>query len=133
MSELSFCRARLSGRVFIIALCRLTRCVAVLGSKFPVTASCPLVYGRALLSARSAKVSSSLPRMPQTNKSRNAPASDSSGSVQAGASAEDAHPVSREECRAAGDAGAGGGGGGGEDNVGDSEIIKSPSDPKQYR
>uniref|UniRef100_UPI0037E8E4C8 nardilysin-like n=1 Tax=Semicossyphus pulcher TaxID=241346 RepID=UPI0037E8E4C8 len=62
--------------------------------------------------------------MPQTNKSRNAPACDSPGSGQAGASAE-----ALEESRAAGDAG----GGGGEDNVGDSEIIKSPSDPKQYR
>ncbi|XP_054469231.1 nardilysin-like [Anoplopoma fimbria] len=81
-----------------------------------------------------AKVSSSVPRMPQAKKSRNAPASESSGSVQGGASAEDADPVSREECQAAGDSGVGGGGGGGgEDNVGDSEIIKSPSDPKQYR
>ncbi|XP_038584735.1 nardilysin-like [Micropterus salmoides] len=68
--------------------------------------------------------------MPQTNKFRNAPVCDSPGSVQAGASAEDADPVSREESRAAGDAG---GGGGELDNVGDSEIIKSPSDPKQYR
>ncbi|XP_045918855.1 nardilysin-like [Micropterus dolomieu] len=67
--------------------------------------------------------------MPQTNKFRNAPVCDSPGSVQAGTSAEDADPVSREESRAAGDAG----GGGGLDNVGDSEIIKSPSDPKQYR
>lgn len=66
--------------------------------------------------------------MPQTNKFRNAPVCDSPGSVQAGASAEDADPVSREESRAAGDAG-----GGELDNVGDSEIIKSPSDPKQYR
>ncbi|XP_040917105.1 nardilysin isoform X2 [Toxotes jaculatrix] len=66
--------------------------------------------------------------MPQTNKSRNAPTSDSSGSVQAGAAAEDPEPVSREVNLAAGDAG-----GGGEDNVGDSEITKSPSDPKQYR
>lgn len=63
--------------------------------------------------------------MPQTNKSRNAPVCDSSCS---GATAEDADPVSREEILAAGD-----GGGGGEDNIGDSEIIKSPSDPKQYR
>ncbi len=94
-----------------------------------MTASCPVVYGRALLSARSAKAPSSLLRMPQTNKSRNAPAGDSSGSVQAGATAEDADQVSREESQAVGDAG----GGGGEDNVGDSEIIKSPSDPKQYR
>ncbi|XP_033967327.1 nardilysin-like [Pseudochaenichthys georgianus] len=60
--------------------------------------------------------------MPQTKKSRITP-----GSVQSGATAEDAEQVSREECQAAGD------GGGGEDNVGDSEIIKSPSDPKQYR
>ncbi|XP_032356366.1 nardilysin isoform X1 [Etheostoma spectabile] len=127
--ELSFCDTHPPGRVFIIALFRLTRCVAVLRSKLPVTATCPVVYGRALLSARSAKVSSSLPKMPQTNKSRNASASDSSSSVQAGGSAEGADPVSREECHAAGDAGGGGGG----DNVGDSEIIKSPSDPKQYR
>ncbi|XP_010793726.1 nardilysin [Notothenia coriiceps] len=60
--------------------------------------------------------------MPQTKKSRITPAS-----VQSGATAEDAEQVSREQCQAAGD------GGGGEDNVGDSEIIKSPSDPKQYR
>ncbi|TKS86821.1 Nardilysin [Collichthys lucidus] len=63
--------------------------------------------------------------MPQTNKSRNAPVCDSSCS---GATAEDADPVSREEILTAGD-----GGGGGEDNIGDGEIIKSPSDPKQYR
>ncbi|XP_029900301.1 nardilysin [Myripristis murdjan] len=69
----------------------------------------------------SAKVSSQL-RMPQTNKSRNAPASNSSGSAQA----EDVDPVAREESLAAGH-------GGGEDNVGDGDIIKSPSDPKQYR
>ncbi|KAJ4939412.1 hypothetical protein JOQ06_028861 [Pogonophryne albipinna] len=60
--------------------------------------------------------------MPQTKKSRISP-----GSVQSGATAKDAEQVSREECQAVGD------GGGGEDNVGDSEIIKSPSDPKQYR
>lgn len=89
-----------------------------------MTASCPVVYGRALLSAPSARVSSSLPRMPQTNKSRNVPASDSSG-----ASAEDTGPVAQVEIRDAG----GAAGGGGEDNVGDSEIIKSPSDPKEYR
>lgn len=94
-----------------------------------MTASCPVVYGRALLSARSAKGPSYLLKMPQTNKSRNAPACDSSGSVQTGASAGDADPVSREESQATGSAG----GGGEEDNVGDSEIIKSPSDPKQYR
>lgn len=85
-------------------------------------ATCPVVYGGALLSARSAKFSSSVLKMPQTKKSRITP-----GSVQSGATAEDAEQVSREECQAAGD------GGGGEDNVGDSEIIKSPSDPKQYR
>lgn len=118
---LSYRHTRLSERVTIIALYRLTRCVAVLRATFPVTASCPLVYGRTLLSTRSAKVSSQL-RMPQTNKSRNAPASNSSGSAQA----EDVDPVAREESLAAGH-------GGGEDNVGDSDIIKSPSDPKQYR
>ncbi|KAM4625377.1 nardilysin-like [Polymixia lowei] len=63
--------------------------------------------------------------MPQTNTSRNASASSSSGSAQGGGS-EDAEQVTREETQAAG-------GGGGADNVGDGEIIKSPSDPKQYR
>lgn len=105
------------GGAFTIALFRLlTRCAA------PLTATCPVVHGRALLSARSPHVASAVPRMPQTNKSRNVPASESSGSVQG-----EAHPVSRQECTAARDAG------GGEDNVGDGEIIKSPSDPKQYR
>ncbi|KAM8914849.1 nardilysin-like isoform 1-T2 [Spinachia spinachia] len=60
--------------------------------------------------------------MPQTNKSRKAPASEASGSVQG-----ETEPVSREECQEGMDAG------GEEDNVGDGEIIKSPSDPKQYR
>ncbi|KAI3367564.1 hypothetical protein L3Q82_026419, partial [Scortum barcoo] len=71
----------------------------------------------------------------QATKSRNAQKNDSPGSVQGGASAEQPEQVSREESWATGDAaaGGGGGGGGGEDNVGDSEIIKSPSDPKQYR
>ncbi|KAL3968725.1 cohesin complex subunit SCC1 [Sarotherodon galilaeus] len=117
-------------KVFIIALSRLTRCAAVLRSKLPLTATCPVVYGRPWLSACSARVSSSLPRMPQTNKSRNAPAVDSPGSVQVGASAEATEPASREEIQAAGDSGRGGEA---EDNVGDREIIKSPSDPKQYR
>jgi len=51
-------------------------------------------------------------RMPQTKKSRIAPA-------QGGA------PVDPVEVQAAG--------GGEEDNVGDDDIVKSPSDPKQYR
>uniref|UniRef100_A0A3B4GAY9 Nardilysin convertase n=1 Tax=Pundamilia nyererei TaxID=303518 RepID=A0A3B4GAY9_9CICH len=68
--------------------------------------------------------------MPQTNKSRNAPAVESPGSVQVGASAEATEPASQEEIQAAGDSGRGGEA---EDNVGDREIIKSPSDPKQYR
>ncbi|KAF7659388.1 hypothetical protein LDENG_00298590 [Lucifuga dentata] len=58
--------------------------------------------------------------MPQKNKSRNVQAAESSGSIQVGSQ----EPVSWS----GGDTG-----GGGEDNVGDSEIIKSPSDPKQYR
>lgn len=95
-----------------------------------MTATCPVVCGRPWLSACSARVSSSLSRMPQTNKSRNAPAVDSPGSVQVGASAEATEPASREEIQAAGDSGRGGEA---EDNVGDREIIKSPSDPKQYR
>ncbi|XP_037602322.1 nardilysin-like [Sebastes umbrosus] len=71
----------------------------------------------------------------KTTKSRKtAAAESSSGPVQGGAaSAEDAEPVSRRECLVAAAAAAAGGPGGGEDNVGDSEIIKSPSDPKQYR
>lgn len=90
--------------------------------KLAVTASRPGVCGRVSLSASGADVPASLPRMPQTNKSRNAPAAESPGAAQAGAPAEDANPVSRQEGLAAG-----------EDNVGDGEIIKSPSDPKQYR
>ncbi|XP_071772027.2 nardilysin [Centroberyx gerrardi] len=61
--------------------------------------------------------------MPQTNKSRPAPASNCSG----GAS-EDPDPAALGESQAVGDGAAAG-----EGNVGDSEIIKSPSDPKQYR
>ncbi|XP_074547358.1 nardilysin-like [Halichoeres trimaculatus] len=57
------------------------------------------------------------------NKSRNAPACGSPGSGQTG--------DVREENRTVVDSGEGDGGG--ENNVGDSEIIKSPSDPKQYR
>lgn len=67
--------------------------------------------------------------MPHTNKSRNAPVS----CVQQAASAaeEDSGPVVEGLDRGGG--GDAGGGGGGEDNVGDSDITKSPSDPKQYR
>uniref|UniRef100_A0A8C3AP28 Nardilysin convertase n=1 Tax=Cyclopterus lumpus TaxID=8103 RepID=A0A8C3AP28_CYCLU len=66
--------------------------------------------------------------MTQTKKSRTAPASESSGSVQGGPPAEAADPVECQEAAAAAAAA-----GGGENNVGDQEIIKSPSDPKQYR
>lgn len=74
--------------------------------------------------------------MPHTNKSRNAPVSCEQGRVQEAASAaeeEDSGPA--VESLAVQDRGGGGdaGGGGGEDNVGDSDITKSPSDPKQYR
>uniref|UniRef100_A0A8C3AQ26 Nardilysin convertase n=1 Tax=Cyclopterus lumpus TaxID=8103 RepID=A0A8C3AQ26_CYCLU len=69
-----------------------------------------------------------VPRMTQTKKSRTAPASESSGSVQGGPPAEAADPVECQEAAAAAAAA-----GGGENNVGDQEIIKSPSDPKQYR
>lgn len=61
-------------------------------------------------------------RMPQANKARNAAAGEAPGAAPAGAPAEDANPVTRQEGLAAG-----------EDNVGDRGIIKSPSDPKQYR
>lgn len=98
-----------------IAVIGLTRCVW----KLAVTASRRVVYGRASLSARGANGPPCPSRMPQTNKSRNAAAGESPG---AGAPAEDANPVTREGDLAVGD-----------DNVGDREIIKSPSDPKQYR
>lgn len=58
--------------------------------------------------------------MPQTNKARNAPAGESPGAGPP--PSEDAHPVTRQEDLAAG-----------EGNVGDRDIVKSPSDPKQYR
>lgn len=90
-----------------------------------MTVSCPVVYGRAWLSAHSAKLSSSLPSMPPTNKLKNTMASESSGAVQA--SAQETHSVSREVSLAASETE------GKEDNIGDREIIKSPSDPKQYR
>uniref|UniRef100_A0A3P8V4Y2 Nardilysin convertase n=1 Tax=Cynoglossus semilaevis TaxID=244447 RepID=A0A3P8V4Y2_CYNSE len=86
---------------------------------------CPVVYGRAWLSAHSAKLSSSLPSMPPTNKLKNTMASESSGVVQA--SAQETQSVSREVSLAASETE------GKEDNIGDREIIKSPSDPKQYR
>lgn len=122
VSEPSILCARLSGRIFIIAVLRLTRCVAVLKRKLAVTTSCPVVNGCTSLSAHSARVSSSLPRMPLTKKFGNTLACDSLGAVQAGASTEDEDPASQKEGLAAG-----------EDNIGDSEIIKSPSDPKHYR
>ncbi|XP_076013801.1 nardilysin-like [Genypterus blacodes] len=62
--------------------------------------------------------------MPHTNKARNVQAAaQASDCIRTGAP-EDPEAVSREESQQAGR---------GEDNVGDSEIIKSPSDPKQYR
>ncbi|XP_037550907.1 nardilysin [Nematolebias whitei] len=67
--------------------------------------------------------------MPQTNKS-DLPTAVSSGSVKSGTSAEEESPP-WEENKASGEKG--GGGGDREDNAGDSEIIKSPSDPKKYR
>ncbi|TNM95254.1 hypothetical protein fugu_016337 [Takifugu bimaculatus] len=81
--------------VFTIAVIGLTRCVW----KLAVTASRRVVHGRASLSARGASV----PRMPQTNKSRNAAAGESPGAVQAGAPAEDANPGSRQGDLAVGD------------------------------
>lgn len=87
-----------------------------------MTASRHVVCGRVSLSANVADVPAPPLRMPQKNKSRNAPAAESPGATQAGAPAEEANPVSRQEDLVAG-----------EDNVGDREIIKSPSDPKQYR
>lgn len=107
-----------AGGVFIVAVFGVTRRVC----KLAVTASRPVVGGLASLSAGGPAAPASLLRMPQTNKARNAPAAESPGAAQAGVPAEDANPVSRQEDLAAG-----------EDNVGDSEIIKSPSDPKQYR
>ena len=123
---------RLSGRgrgSFTIALFRLTRCVAGLKGKL-VKTNFPFVHGHTLVSARSARAPTSLPRMPQTNKCRNTQPSDAPGSFQVGSSAQDPGPVSRDVSLAAGDAGVGGGV---EVNVGDREIIKSPSDPKEYR
>lgn len=94
--------------------------MSVLGRRL-LAASGPAVDGRVL---RSEKFSSDQLRMPQIKKSRNRP-------VQTGASADDPDPVPREESRPTGDAERGGGGE--EGNHGDSDIIKSPSDPKEYR
>lgn len=84
----------------------------------------PVAYGPALLSAHSVNISSLL-KMPQTNKSRDVTTKDSPGT--SGQDQDQGVPVSRDWSQVAG------GGDGIEDNVGDSEIIKSPSDPKQYR
>ncbi|KAJ0063061.1 hypothetical protein NL108_010675 [Boleophthalmus pectinirostris] len=109
---------RVQGGVFFtIALFRLTRCSALIRTFItpalhplllvspprPITPPAPLLY-----------------RMPRRNKSRNTPAADSSIQVQTEAVPEprDEEVTPEEE----------------EDqNVGDSEIVKSPSDPKQYR
>ncbi|CAL8284270.1 unnamed protein product [Lota lota] len=61
--------------------------------------------------------------MPQTNKSRNASAHGAAGP---GGNSADSVSMVREESH-------GGGGGGGGGDTGDKDIIKSPSDPKQYR
>lgn len=61
--------------------------------------------------------------MPQTSKSIKTPAVESSGAAQSEAASEHVEPASREHAATAET----------EDNVGDGEIIKSPSDPKQYR
>uniref|UniRef100_A0A8C8LYJ9 Nardilysin n=2 Tax=Oncorhynchus tshawytscha TaxID=74940 RepID=A0A8C8LYJ9_ONCTS len=75
-----------------------------------------------------AKVSS-LFRMPQTNKSRSASASGSCTGPDRGEEREEereeAEPEPKVQVQEAGD--------GGGENTGDPEIIKSPSDPKQYR
>ncbi|XP_010863695.2 nardilysin isoform X1 [Esox lucius] len=77
----------------------------------------------------SAKVSSLL-RMPQNNKPRCASASGSSVGLGRGIERREGRgedePEPRVQVQEAGD-------GGGEGNIGDPEIIKSPSDPKQYR
>uniref|UniRef100_A0A8C7MPH0 Nardilysin convertase n=1 Tax=Oncorhynchus kisutch TaxID=8019 RepID=A0A8C7MPH0_ONCKI len=67
--------------------------------------------------------------MPQTNKSRSASASGSSTGPDRGEEREEereeAEPEPKVQVQEAGD--------GGGENTGDPEIIKSPSDPKQYR
>lgn len=116
--------------VSIIALLR--RC-AHAAFTCALLGSFPRVFNRVPLSVRSSRVPPPVPRMPHTNKSRNAPVSCEPGRVQEAASA--AEEVV-EESLAVQDRGGGGdagGGGEGEDNVGDSAITKSPSDPKQYR
>uniref|UniRef100_A0A674F623 Nardilysin convertase n=1 Tax=Salmo trutta TaxID=8032 RepID=A0A674F623_SALTR len=79
-------------------------------------------------SPHSAKVAS-LFRMPQTNKSRSTSASGSSTGPdrgeERGEEREEAEPEPKVQVQEAGD--------GGGENTGDPEIIKSPSDPKQYR
>ncbi|XP_052354860.1 nardilysin-like [Oncorhynchus keta] len=75
-----------------------------------------------------AKVSSQF-RMPHTNKSRSTSASGSSTGPDRGEEREEereeAEPEPKVQVQEAGD--------GGGENTGDPEIIKSPSDPKQYR
>ena len=116
-----FIQVALHRRLVVIALWRLSRRAASFHAQAQrlTRFTGPVSDRRALRCPRSVYLLS-LVGMPQTNKSRNAPAH--------GKSAAESHGA-REESH--GGAAAGGGAGGGE--TGDRDIIKSPSDPKQYR
>lgn len=115
---LSVCLSHLISR---IALFKATRSAIRLGK---CLSACH-VYGHTVSFSHSAKVPL-LVRMPLTNKSKNA---DCGAALTTGSDRGEAHQPSqpREQDVPPED------GGGGEDNQGDPEIIKSPSDPKQYR
>ncbi len=81
---------------------------------------CSRVINRPVHLNSSAKVASLL-KMPQTNKFKSAAAS---------SAAQSAGPDREEPLR---DPNAPPGDSGGDDNQGDHQMIKSPSDPKQYR
>ncbi|CAB1327839.1 unnamed protein product [Coregonus sp. 'balchen'] len=117
-----------------------TRCVTVLASRAGLFSSRPAGPKALWLSSFPANQGlsqtwhtstrvSSLFRMPQTNKSRSASASGSNtgpGRGEERGGEREAEQEPRVQVQEAGD-------GGGEENTGDPEIIKSPSDPKQYR
>ncbi|KAJ0009086.1 hypothetical protein NQD34_016501 [Periophthalmus magnuspinnatus] len=83
----------------------------------------PVLHPLLLVSLPKPRAPPPLYKMPLRNKSRNTPATESSTQVQTEAPSEPSEPrdvaATPEEEE--------------DQNVGDSEIVKSPSDPKQYR
>lgn len=108
-----------------IALFKATRSAIRLGKWL----SACHVYRHAVSFSHTAKAPS-LVRMPLTNKSKNA---DCGAALTTGSDRGEGHQLSQPRDQDVPPGDGGGGAGGGEDNQGDPGIVKSPSDPKQYR